>query len=61
MDLDTAPTEQQTMQMKIIRSVARSLVMAIVNNTPACEEQEIAVSKVREAAVAAYAAIILEK
>lgn len=43
-----------------IREAAKGLVQAIVENTPVCPDQSVAIRKVREAVMTANAAVALD-
>jgi hypothetical protein len=55
-----APTEAQKANYLEIRSAAKVLAEAILENTPQCADQQAALRHVREAVMTANAAVALE-
>lgn len=55
-----SPTGDQPQRYEAIRSAAKVLAQAIVDNTPASADQTAAIRKVREAVMTANAGIALD-
>ena len=55
-----APEGDQPQRYEAIRSAAKVLAQAIIDNTPACADQTAAIRKVREAVMTANASIALK-
>ena len=54
------PSDGQVERMQHIRAAAADLADAILKDAPTCPDQTAAIRKVREAAMTANAAIVLE-
>jgi len=54
------PTEEQKGQYQAIRAAGREMAAVIMQNTPACPDQTVAIRKLREAVMTANAAIAIE-
>lgn len=54
------PTEKQIEQYQSIREAAKNFVLVLIENSPHCPDQTVAVRKVREAVLITNAAIALD-
>lgn len=55
------PKEDQPKRYEIIRKAAKDFAQIILDNTPECDDREIAVLKVREAVMLANASIAINE
>jgi predicted ABC-type ATPase len=55
-----APDEGQQANLEAVRFYAKQLAHAILNEVPACADQQAAIRHVREAVMTANAAIVLK-
>jgi citrate lyase beta subunit len=55
-----APTEEQKHQYEVIRTAAKAFAAVIIENTPRCPDQTVALRKLRESVMIANAAVALE-
>ena len=53
------PDEDQILRLATVRAAAREFAWAILQQTPVCPDQTVAIRKVREAVMTANAAIAL--
>lgn len=56
-----APKNDQVERYQAIRDAGKMLAQAIIDNTPGCPDQAMAVRKVREAVMTANAAIAINE
>lgn len=54
-----APDHEQQVAYETVRSFARSLALAILDNTPPCADQSAAIRQLRECVMTANSAIAL--
>lgn len=53
------PTDEQITQYQTIREAAKTFAQVILDNSPACPDQSVAIRNIREAVMVANAAIAL--
>lgn len=55
-----APNDAQIGKYQVIRNTAKSLAHVIIDNTPPCADQTVAIRKLRECVMTANAAIAIQ-